>query len=343
MNKLTLSTAALITAASTGAYAGIDRSGQDISILFEQGNYAKFSLANVDPNITSAATGITQSATPFTTFSLGYKTQINDNLSFALLWDQPYGANVRYIDGPPPPLGPRGGYAHIDSTQVSGILRYQLGNGFSVHGGVFSQKVSGRVLSSPGLLNATSDAKLGGIAGLAYEKPEIAMRIALTYFTGVDYELTGTHNMAPTTGTVSMPEAFNLDFQTGIAPNTLLFGSVRHARYGGISLNTGPGGAVNWVDFPDDVTSYELGVGRKLNDQWSVALTAGYSAGADTGTSFLSPAGTSKSIGLGATYTAGDVKISGGVRYTKFDPKTIYGYTFEGDALSAGMSIGLAF
>lgn len=338
MNKLTLTTAAMLTAASTGAYAGIDRSGQDIGILFEQGNYAKFTFANVDPKITSTPTGTTQSAVPFTTFSLGYKTQINDQLSFALLWDQPYGADIQYVDGPA-----AGGFAFIDSTQVSGILRYQLGNGFSVHGGVFAQKISGRVLSTPGLLNATSDTKLGGIAGVAYEKPEIAMRLALTYFSGVNYDLTGTHNFAPTTGTVSMPEAFNLDFQTGIAPNTLLFGSVRHAKYAGISLRTGPGGAVNWVDFPDDVTSYELGVGRKLNDQWSVAATLGYSDGAQTGTTFLAPAGAATSIGVGATYTTGDVKISGGLRYTKFDRKTIFGAPLDGNALTAGLSIGIAF
>lgn len=356
MNKLTLTTAALLTAATTGAYAGIDRSGQDIGILFEQGNYAKLSFANVDPDITSATsrpTPTTQSATAFSTFSLGYKHQFNDKLSFALIWDQPYGANVQYVDGPS-----AGGFAFIDSTQISGILRYEMGNGFSVHGGAFGQKISGRVLTRDGLLDAGSKMKFGGIAGVAYEKPEIALRVALTYFSGIDHDLTGTHSIppgvnpllpsgltTPATGTVSMPEAFNLDFQTGIAPNTLLFGSVRHAKYKGISLNTtSPLGAVNWVNFVDDVTSYELGIGRKLNDQWSVAMTLGYTGGADTGTTFLAPAGASRSIGLGATYTTGDIKISGGVRYTKFDQKTVLGIApFKGSALSAGMSVGIAF
>ncbi|WP_298906299.1 transporter [uncultured Aliiroseovarius sp.] len=342
MKKQTLTIAAALTVAATAAQAGIDRSGQDIGVLFEEGNYFQFGVANVSPDITSDSFGVTQSAVPFSTFSFGYKHQFNDNLSFALIWDQPYGADVQYIDGPA-----AGGYAFIDSQQLTGILRYEMGNGFSVHGGAFMQKISGEILTTSGLLIAETGNELGGVAGVAYEKPEIALRVALTYFTGVDHELSGIHatlGPAAATGTVSMPEAFNLDFQTGIAQNTLLFGSVRHAKYDGITLSTtSANGAVDWVDFVDDVTTYELGVGRKLNDNWSVALTLGYSGGADTGTTFLAPAGSATSVGLGASYTTGDIKISGGVRYTQFAEKSVGPVPFEGSALSAGLSVGIAF
>lgn len=340
MKKQTLTIAAALTVAATSAHAGIDRSGQDIGVLFEEGNYFQFGFANVDPDITSESFGVTQSAVPFSTFSFGYKHQFNDNLSFALIWDQPYGADVQYIDGPA-----SGGFAFIDSQQLTGILRYEMGNGFSVHGGAFLQKLSGQIASASGLLNAQSGNELGGVVGVAYEKPEIALRVALTYFTGIDHTLTGTHNViSPAEGTVRMPEAFNLDFQTGIAQNTLLFGSIRHAKYDGISLDTTSGfGTVNWVNFVDDVTTYELGVGRKLNDNWSVALTLGYSGGADTGTTFLAPAGSATSVGLGASYTTGDIKISGGVRYTQFAEKSVGPVPFEGSALSAGLSVGIAF
>ncbi|WP_371168665.1 OmpP1/FadL family transporter [Aliiroseovarius sp. 2305UL8-7] len=355
MNKLTLTTAALLTATTTTAFAGIDRSGQDISVLFEEGNYFKFSVATTNPSITSDVTGTTQSATPFSNFSFGYKQQFNDNLSFALIWDQPYGADIEYIDGPA-----AGGYAFIKSNQITGILRYEMGNGFSVHGGAFAQSVSGQILSSSGLLDASSDTKWGGVAGVAYERPEIALRVALTYFSGIDYVLTGTHSIPPNPllptggasaaiGSVSMPEAFNLDFQTGIAEDTLLFGSVRYAKYDGISLDsTSAFGTINWVNFVDDVTSYELGVGRRLNDNWAVAMTLGYADGAESGDTFLAPAGASKSIGLGATYTTdSNVKISAGVRYTKFSEKAVVtplgSVPFEGDALSAGLSVGIGF
>ncbi|MHA6267814.1 hypothetical protein [uncultured Aliiroseovarius sp.] len=351
MNKLTLTTAALFTAAATGAHAGIDRSNQDISILFEEGNYLSFSFGNVSPTIEGTGAGvfpISQSATDFSMFAMGYKAQLNDQISLALIWDQPYGADINYIDAP---LAP--GMAKVDSSALTGILRYEMGNGFSVHGGLRAQKVSGDIISSLGALSATSGTEWGGLVGVAYEKPEIALRVALTYFTAVDHELTGVRAVPgfidPVTGSVEMPEAINLDFQTGIAENTLLFGSIRHAKWGGISLDTtGALGDATWVTFDEDVTSYKLGLGRRLNENWSVSASLGYVDGSDTGTTFLAPAGAATSIALGAKYTQGNFDISGGVQYTKFDTKTVTSGGLpvvydDGDAVSFGVKMGLRF
>ncbi len=352
MNKLTLTTAALFTAAATTAQAGIDRSDQDISILFEEGNYLSFSYVNVSPTIEGTAAGvfpISQSAVDFSMFSLGYKTQLSDNLSLALIWDQPYGASISYID---PPLAP--GMAEVKSSALTGILRYEMGNGFSVHGGVRAQKVSGEIISSLGALSAESGTEWGGLVGVAYEKPEIALRVALTYFTAVDHALTGVRatpfGVDAVTGSVEMPEAINLDFQTGIAENTLLFGSIRHAKWDGISLDTtGPAfGDANWVNFVEDITSYELGIGRRLNENWSVSLSLGYEGGSDTGTTFLAPAGASRSIALGAKYTQGNYDIAAGVQYTKFDTKTVTSGGLPvvydgGSAVAVGVKMGLRF
>lgn len=352
MNKLTLTTAALITAAATTAQAGIDRSDQDISILFEEGNYLSFSYANVSPNIEGSALGvfpISQSAVDFSMFSLGYKAQLNDNISLALIWDRPYGASIEYIDAP---LAP--GMAEVSSSAMTGILRYEMGNGFSVHAGARAQKVSGNIISSLGALAANSGNEWGGLVGVAYERPEIALRVALTYFTSVDHTLTGIRatpfGVEAVTGSVKMPEAFNLDFQTGIAENTLVFGSVRHAKWDGISLDTtGPAfGAANWVNFVEDITSYELGIGRRLNENWSVSLAFGYEGGSDTGTTFLAPAGASKSVSVGAKYTQGNIDVSAGVQYTKFDTKTVTSGPLSvvydgGSAVAVGVKMGLRF
>lgn len=35
----------------------------------------------------------------YNTFSLAIKKQINENLSFAIKMDEPYGADIRYTDG----------------------------------------------------------------------------------------------------------------------------------------------------------------------------------------------------------------------------------------------------
>ncbi|SMR71871.1 Long-chain fatty acid transport protein [Aliiroseovarius halocynthiae] len=356
MNKQTLTIAAALTAAATSAHAGIDRSGQDIGIIFEEGNYVELSFANVAPSIAGNnpfAGPISQSAVDYSTFGLGIKMQLNERLSFAVIYDEPYGADISYANTPiqiPLPTGAVPAMAEVNSSAYSGILRYQLGNGFSVHGGLRMQKLSGSIISGDGVLEAASGNELGGLVGVAYERPDIALRVALTYFSAVEHSLTGTHNGLPATATVEMPSAFNLDFQTGIAANTLLFGSIRHAQWDGKSLtsNSPVFGDVNWVNFVDDVTSYQLGVGRKLNDNWSVAASFSYTDGASEGTTLLAPAGATKSIGVGGTYTHENMKIQAGVQYSMIDDKVVTTAigptTFSGgDAVAFGLKVGFSF
>ncbi len=348
MKGFALTAAAVAATATTSFAGGIDRSGQDVSILFEEGNYVKLNFASVAPDVPSSMPGFaSQSATDYITFSLGIKMQVNEKLSFTLIADEPFGADIRYADGALSALAPLpdpNARAIVDSRAITGLLRYEFGNGFSIHGGVRAQKVKGEILSGDGFLTAESKFDFGGVAGVAYEIPDIALRVALTYNTQISHDLTGLHNFAATTGNVTIPQSFNLDFQTGIAENTLLFGSVRHVSWAGTTLSTNNGGGdTDWVQFVDDSTSFELGLGRKLNDNWSVALIAGYEEGAETGTTFLAPTGTSKSIGLGATYTKDNFKISGGVRYVSFDEKVVNGVPFDGNAVAAGISLGISF
>ncbi|WP_424943117.1 OmpP1/FadL family transporter [Aliiroseovarius crassostreae] len=379
MKGFALTAASAALTATAGFAGGIDRSGQDMSILFEEGNYLKFGLITASPDVPAQAAGFaSQSADSFNSFSFALKKQINENLSFSLIADEPYGADIRYTDGPlgslglgiaarlqaPTALGGSGlpaghplvaafaadpnGRALVDSKAITALGRYEFGNGFSVHGGLRAQKVSGVILSGSGLLDAESDFDFGGVVGVAYEKPEIAMRVALTYNSAITHDLEGTHNLLPTIGEVRIPESFNLDFQTGIAQNTLLFGSIRHVKWNGTKLSTTQGAVTtDWVEFVDDSTTLELGVGRKLNENWSIAAMVGYEDGADTGTTFLAPTGTSKSIGLGATYTKDAIKVSGGVRYIMFEDKTVtsapLSATFDGSAVVAGLSVGISF
>ena len=75
----------------------------------------------------------------------------------------------------------------------------------------------------------------GYVVGAAYEIPEKALRIALTFGSAIDFELDSTETFPDAVGgqvvkgttEISMPKSVNLDFQTGIAPKTLLFGSMR--------------------------------------------------------------------------------------------------------------------
>ncbi len=340
MKKALWGATALTLAASTSFAGGIDRSGQGVNILFEEGNFVQFTwqhaspsvdgTANVNPGAVVPFTGASDVAQSYNSTSLGFKYAATEKLDFAVIYDQPFGAHILYTEGPFSVAGgllPYNGTAEINSDAVTFLAQYDLGNGFSVHGGVRGLSVDGIIQSGDGILNADSDYNWSGVVGVAYEKPEIALRVALTYSSATDVDFdgslsqltgTGLTPVSPTAFTVEFPESVNLDFQTGVAANTLVFGSVRWVGWGGFNLTT-PGGAgdINWVNFDDDTITYSLGVGQRINDKLSLALQFGYeSAGTRPSTTALAPTTGSKSIGLGATYQVNEqLSISGGVTY----------------------------
>lgn len=51
MKGIALTAASVALTATTAIAGGIDRSGQDISILFEEGNHVQLTFATVGPNV----------------------------------------------------------------------------------------------------------------------------------------------------------------------------------------------------------------------------------------------------------------------------------------------------
>lgn len=351
MKTLLMSTGLFALCAGAAAAGGIDRSGQWITPIFETGNVVTFSVGTVDPNV-SGTLGTNDATTRYSPVSFSVKQALTENVDVAIIVDQPFGANIEYTSGPfaATPIGPfAGGYADVSSKALTFVGRYKFNSNWSVHGGARAQSLTGTIASTPGILTASSDYAWGGLVGVAYERPDIAMRVALTYNTSIKNRLDGLQNFAtPVVAEHESPESFNLEFQTGIAANTLLFGSVRHAKWGGASLESTPvagGAATNWVNFRDDSTSYTLGVGRKLNDKLSLALTLGYEgAGTRPGNTPLAPTNGYKSIGLGASYNVSDsLKVTGGVQYIKPGNQTVGPVDFSGDAVAVGVKFAYSF
>ncbi len=329
---------------ATSAFAGgLDRSGQDITLLFESGNTFKFSAAYVDPNITSTAGGVLTDAGPgYVQLGFGYKHDLSDSLSLAVIYDQPYGANIRYTDGAFNGVG-----AEVSSHAVTGLLRYKMGNGFGVHGGLRLQQLTG-VVSTPLVagdpdLDVNSDWAAGGVVGVSWEKPEIAARVALTYSSEVSHTMTGIEFGGTVNFAMVTPQSVNLDFQTGITPTMLVFGSIRWVNWDGFTID-GPG-AGTWLSYDDDVITYSLGVGRKFSDNWSAAVTVGYERSTGDPSTPLGPTDGYISLGLGATYTMDNgTKISGGVRHVWLGDTTVSGAPFtDNTAIAVGLSITHTF
>lgn len=318
--------AALAAASASAASAGgIDRSGQGVNILFEDGNYAQVTFSHVSPDVNGSAPSVVPALGPSTDVaqsynygSFGYKHALSDRVDVAVIVDQPFGAHIYYQDGPFSLLPAGNGTADIDSHAVTGLVQYGFGNGFSIHGGFRALTVDGIITSSPGTLQASSDYDFGYVVGASYEKPEIALRVALTYSSAITSGLSGTRTNGGVTQEVfdvEFPESVNLDLQTGIAEDTLLFGSIRWVGWNGFNLTTS--GSTQWVNFEGDTTTYEIGVGRRINDKLSLALSLGYEEpGVRPSTTALAPTTGSSSIGIGGTYQLTEaMTISGGVRY----------------------------
>ncbi len=366
MRRVSLTAAALLATTSIATAGGIDRSGQGVNILFEEGDYAQFTFSRVNPNVDGTGVGAfagqpSNNVLPgYNALSFGYKHQLTDNVDLAIIIDQPFGAHVRYTDGPLSAGGaaglPYNGEADIDSRAITGLVQYHFNENFSVHGGIRAQKVEGIIRSGKGILEADSDYNFGGVVGVAYERPDIALRVALTYSSGIENEFSGKNAAFPPgfdarNFDVKFPESVNLDFQTGIAKDTLLFGNIRWVGWDGFNLSTAEDG--EWVSFDDDTITYTLGIGRRINEQLSLAVTFGYeSAGSVPTTSALTPTSGSKSIGFGGTYQATEaLSISGGITYAVPGDQTyqagpaadLADIDFSGDAWGAGIRIGYRF
>ncbi len=410
-----LATSALAVTASMASAGGIDRSRLPYAAMFEAGTYVELGFSSVNPNVTGAyvppasALGASTGnmAESYTTLSLGLKTDINEKLSVGLFVNQPYGADAKYTAG-----FYTGLEAHWSSEQIAALVKYDVGNGFSVYGGAkhvtseaqiaipdrmirasigqaATQAATGAAAASAagnvalatrlstqatalGALatgapagslayTATSekDAQTALIVGAAYEKPEIALRVALTYEQGFTHsfatrESSGALVLATlpttvsTTTRVEMPKSLTLDFQSGIAKDTLLFGMVKYTEWS--TWNVSPPAytgtfnqSVTQID--NDVMTYQLGVGRRLNENLSVFGRVTYEEAKGGVASRLSPTDGSTSFGIGATYRKDNLKITGGIEYATLGEATdSSGTKFSGnDALGVGVQIGYSF
>lgn len=327
MNRIAAASAALL-ASTAVAQADISRTDQSVRVLFEDvgptGSYIELSYGMVQPEANNPTY-----ANPLQDYGLpgfAYLYRMNDALSFAVIYDTPFGAGVEYAPG----LPFFGGNASVDTDALTVIGRYEFGNGFSAHAGLRALEASGTIYTNVAgpvfhQLTASSDTGLGYLVGAAYEVPEIALRVALTYHSAIDLSLSGTEQpFNPLTGVavgpaaaasfdVEFPQSVSLEFQTGVAENTLVFGSVRHQWWDGFNVTTGVG---QYVNFTSDSTTYTLGVGRRFTENWSASISYQHRTdGTVPSDTALSPTTGLDTITLAARYDRDALSIAGGITY----------------------------
>ncbi len=326
--------AGVLAMTAGGAMAGgVDRSGQGIGILFEPGRVVELSFGQVSPRVegTDIAGQPTGDVTEdYAQIGLGLKYDLTDRLSFALVLDQPFGADIRY-----PASSPLLGGTRVDaqSAAATGVLRYRFDGGASVYAGLRAQRARAEIDLrglAYGALDGYSvrldrDTAPGYLLGAAYERPDIALRVALTWNSPIVHDFATTETLggapiAPVTVTdVRLPQSVNLDAQTGIAADTLVFGQIRWVDWSALRLTpAGFGAATGGASLIelDDTTTFTLGVGRRFDETWSGTVAVTYEDGTDPLVSPLSPTNGRKGVTLGLVYTQGAMRVTGGVNYT---------------------------
>lgn len=369
MSRLFSSTALVALCASSAFAGGIDRSRQSILEIYETGTYGELGFGNISPSVSGTdaqmfgggPTG--DVAKDYTQAHLAFKQDIDDKWSYAVILDQPFGADLVY-GASSVAFGGTIVDAHI--TSLTGVLRYKFNSNFSMVGGLRASRASGQIglqgaaygPFSGYLASFSPDTGLGYVLGAAYEKPEIALRVALTYNSATDHTMdtVETFNgfvIGTTPTDTSSPQTINLDAQTGIAKDTLLFGQIRWADWSEFQVDPATFTALSGEGLVDleDTTTFTLGVGHKFNETWSGAASMEYEAGGDILVSPLAPTNGFVGMTLAAIYTTGNTKITTGINYTKLgdaDPETgtpdqARAYMVDNSAVSVGMRIGVHF
>ncbi|WP_306116376.1 MULTISPECIES: OmpP1/FadL family transporter [unclassified Roseovarius] len=356
MRKHALAATALTIATTGVAHAGgIGRDGDRSQILFEEGrNYVEFTASAVDLNVSGSllggALGSGNIQKSFLSFSGAYKFQPNDQWAFAIVANEPVGADVAYTAGTPYPFS--GSSATVESIAVTGYVKYNFSERVSAYGGLRVQGLTGDLaIRTAGLplppvynLNVDQDFRFGYVVGAAYQIPDIAMKVALTYESEIE------HSFIDNTGTnfdVTIPQAVTLHAQSGISQNTLLFGSIRWQEWTEFQIRPLDflGGAVAIASEPSDIWTYELGVGQRFNENWSGALTVGYEEDQGDIVGNLSGKDGFTSFGVAMKYKKEGWEVTTGIKY--FDigsTRTSIGANFSGnDAVAAGVKVGFRF
>lgn len=199
-----------------------------------------------------------------------------------------------------------------------------------------------------------TDTQIGYVVGAAYERPEIALRVSLTYESAITHEFKSTETLAPVgvdsegEFEINMPQSLALDFQSGVAADTLVFGSIRWAEWSVWDVKpplyeSVTGDRVTGLD--NDVFTYRLGVGRRINDELSLFGRVTYEKANGGEASRLAPTDGSVSYGVGGSYAINGVDITGGLEYAILGDATD-GTPVEfadNTALGFGLSIGFNF
>jgi long-chain fatty acid transport protein len=247
-------------------------------------------------------------------------------------------------------------YVSLKVNSTALLLGYKAKDDITVLAGVKRSvgSATADIIADPyGDVTADDASGIAMVVGASYEKPEIALRATLTYQAKTEMShVTRTVLPNGTAATLqntksALPASLTLDFQTGIAENTLLYGSVHHAKWSDAHIYFD--GSTTPKSTWKTSNSYSLGIGRKLSDAWAISASVNYE-GANTpaGSSLLSTTDGVTGLTLGGKFSRDNMTVTAGVNQSKLGEKTVTsiagaGKFTGGSVTTIGMKVGFNF
>ena len=359
MKMILGATTALAMGTLSAQAGGIERSAFSPAFLFENGNYFEMAFGAVSPSVSGVALGVGSGdmASSYTTISGSLKYQITDEFAIGVIVDQPVGVDVAYPGGTGYFFD--GSNAEVNSLQVSLLGHYRFSPNFSTYAGLRAVRTDGMVdnvnlgPTTGGLpiydMTTSKETDYGYVLGVAYERPDIALRVSLTYISEVTHDFAATDNL-PFPGAVgfstTIPQGVNLDFQTGIAKDTLLFGSIRWRDWSEFTIAP-RGGLVPLSTDNKDTVTYSLGLGRRFNESFSGLVSVAHEGAGGGTVGNLGPTDGFTSLTLAGIYTApSGMKVTVGASYGWIGDATtsgIGGQFTDNNFVGVGVRVGYSF
>lgn len=354
MKKIKTSLCLLALSVSTAYAGGFENARLDTSFMYDEGNLVSFGSVRKDFTVNGDNFGTTSSLIGDRNASnLSARYEVNDQLSFGLTsydsgaihinYQGVGGATVNGVDVNT--LGPK---VDLTSKSVALLGRYRFDESVSAIGGIRYDKFSvknadifkiANFLASSGTTsgvapNVGSGTDVVPVAAIAYEIPDIALRAELLY-QGKSLVNLESDCVMPTCAASPTDKSFGglanyltLNFQTGIAEDTLILASIHKGKWSDSQLSvrdselSGAGQDGPTSAF-EDSTEFSVGLARRLNDSLAVSVSYNWEKAGDgtTGSLFTVNDGY-KGVTLGVRYTVEDLELSVGYNHTKLGDVT---------------------
>ena len=367
MKKLFKLTAAGLFLGTPAFSGGWEADRLDTSIMYNDGGYAEVSTKSISYGVYATTQTSTKHkmAKDQDRTSFSFKTQYG-NFDIGV---SSYNSGAIQLDGQATAAGaslvPS---ADVTARSLALLGKYRINENMSAFAGLNRYEVETSTVKSIAATYEVAGDEIAPVVGVAYEMKDIALRVEGIFQAKTDMSLTaksaanaviaggGSIAAVPGSSTLVIPQTITLNFQSGIAEDTLLFGSIHKADWDDaqidIPINAATSAPAIGSSFSTK-TAYSIGLGRKISNELS--LLASYSAedgGGSTSSDPFTLTDGYQTLGFAARYTRDNMTFTAGYGYTKVGDVLVSnvtglpGYTADykdNDIGAIGLKVGFSF